>query len=202
MTEIAAMAGCATATIRRLLELDGVPRRPSYRRPPPESGITREWLEHEYTIKLRSIETLARERGVTAYYLMSLARNWGLPIRPHSQFSGIGQLELPTPPSPAMRAVTMRKGALGRLELITRIPGHDTIAAAARILYDGRASALVQMLHKIETAAGFTIIDRSGRPLAPTAAGREFICEAFQILRIAQGQGDRPDCQRLDGPNP
>ncbi len=143
MTEIAAMAGCATATIRRLLELDGVPRRPSCRRPPPESGITREWLEHEYTIKLRSIETLARERGVTAYYLMSLARNWGLPIRPHSQFSGIGQLELPTPPSPAMRAVTMRKGALGRLELITRIPGHDTIAAAARILYDGRASALV-----------------------------------------------------------
>jgi hypothetical protein len=43
MTEIAAMAGCATATIRRLLEIDGVPQRTAYRRPPPESGITREW---------------------------------------------------------------------------------------------------------------------------------------------------------------
>ena len=132
--EIAAMAGCATATIRRLLELDGVPQRPSYRRPPPEPGITREWLEHEYTVKLRSIETLSRERGVTACYLMSLARNWGLPIRHHSQFSGIGHLDLPAPPSPSMRAVTMRKGALGRLELITQIPGHDSIAAAARVL--------------------------------------------------------------------
>ena len=78
------MAGCATATIRRLLELDGVPQRPSYRRPPPESGITREWLEREYTVKLRSIETLSRERGVTACYLMSLARNWGA-AHPSSQ---------------------------------------------------------------------------------------------------------------------
>ena len=59
--------------------------------------------------------------------------------------------------------------------LITQIPGHDSIAAAARVLYEGRASALVQMLHKIEMAAGFTIIDRSSSPLAPTAAGREFI---------------------------
>ena len=100
-----------------------------------------------------------------------------------------------------MRAVTMRKGALGRLELITRIPGHDSIAAAARVLYDGRASALVQMLHKIEMAAGFTIIDRSGRPLPPTTAGREFIQEAFQTLRIAQEHEDRPDCQLVDGPN-
>ena len=124
MTEIAAMAGCATVTIRRLLQIDGVPQRPAYRRPLPESGITREWLHRAYVVKLRSIDTIARERGVTAYYLMSLARNWGLPIRRHSDFSGIGHLNLPAPPSPAMRAVTMRTGALGRLELITRIPGH------------------------------------------------------------------------------
>lgn len=178
MTEIGAMAGCGTATIRRLLELDGVPQRPSYRRPPPDSGITREWLEREYTVKLRSIETLSRQRGVTAPYLMSLAKNWGLPVRHHSQFSGIGHLDLPAPPSPAMRAVTMRKGAMRRLELITQIIGYDSIAAAARVLYDGRASALVQMLHKIEAAAGFTIIDRSGPLLTPAAAGREFIEEA------------------------
>ena len=186
MTEIAAMAGCATATIRRLLDLDGVPQRPSYRRPPPGSGITREWLEHEYVVRLRSIETLSRERGVTAPYLMSLARNWGLPIRHHSQFSEIGHLDLPCPPSPAMRAVTMRKGALGRLELITQIPGHASLAAAARAIYCGRESALVQRLHKIETAAGFTIIDRSVTPLIPTETGREFLHEARQILQIAR----------------
>ena len=167
LAEIANMAGCGTATIRTRLQMDGVPRRFRNRRLAPGSRITRAWLEREYMVKLRSIGALARERGVTAAYLMSLARNWGLPIRHHSQFSGIGHLDLPVPPSPAIRAVTMRKGALGWLELITRIPDHDNIAAAARVLYDGRASAMAQMLHKIETAAGFAITDRSCRPLAP-----------------------------------
>jgi hypothetical protein len=188
MTEIAALAGCATATIRRLLQLDGVPHRPAYRRPPPESGITREWLHREYAVKLRSIDTLARERGVSAPYLKSLAANWGLPVRRHSDFSGIGHLDLPAPPSPAMRAVTMRTGALRRLELITRIPGHDSIAAAARALYGGRDGALQQMIRKIERAAGFPIIDRSSTPLTPTDAGRVFISEARQILRAAREQ--------------
>jgi hypothetical protein len=44
----------------------------------------------------------------------------------------------------------MRTGALGRLELITRIPGHDSIAAAARALYEGRVGALQQIIRKIE----------------------------------------------------
>ena len=188
MTEIAALAGCATVTIRRLLQIDGVPQRIAYRRPPPESGITREWLHREYAVKLRSIDTLARDRGVSASYLKSLAKNWGLPIRRHGDFSGIGHLDLPAPPSPSMRAVTMRKGALGRLELITRIPGHDSIAAAARTLYGGRDGALRQMIAKIEKAAGFPIIDRSSTPLSPTDAGRELIGEALQILHAAKEQ--------------
>jgi hypothetical protein len=91
-----------------------------------------------------------------------------------------------------MRAVTMRKGALRRLELITQIPGSASIAAGSRVLYDGRASAMVRMLHKIESAAGFTIIDRSGPLLAPTAAIREFIEEALQILRCAPGAMAEP----------
>jgi hypothetical protein len=57
-----------------------------------------------------------------------------------------------------------------------------------------------QLLHEIETAAGFTIIDRSGRPLVPTTAGREFIFEALQILQIAQEQGGHPDCPLAGGP--
>jgi hypothetical protein len=186
MTEIAALAGCATATIRRLLQIDGVPQRTAYRRPPPESGITREWLHREYVVKLRSIDTLARERGVCAPYLKNLARNWGLPVRRHSDFSGIGHLDLPAPPSPAMRAITMRTGALGRLELITQVPGHDSLAAAARVLYGGRQGAFQQMVRKIEIAAGFIIVDRSSTPLAPTADGRELIREALLVLRIAQ----------------
>lgn len=91
--------------------------------------------------------------GVSASYLKTLARSWGLPIRRHSDFGGIGHLNLPAPSSPAMRAVIMRTGALGRLELITRIPGHDSLAAAARVLYGGRGGALRQMIAKIETAA-------------------------------------------------
>ena len=188
MAEIAVLAGCATATIRRLLQIDAVPQRPAYHRPPPGSGITREWLHREYVVKLRSIDALARERGVCAPYLKNLARNWGLPIRRHSDFSGIGHLDLPAPPSPAMSAVTMRTGALSRLELITRIPGHDSIAAAARALYGGRDGALQQMLHKIEAAAGFAIIDRSSASLSPTDVGRDFIREAHQILQAAREQ--------------
>lgn len=188
MTEIAAMAGCATVTIRRLLQVDSVPRRTAYRRPSPESGITREWLHREYAVKLRSIDMLARERGVSAIYLKSLARNWGMPIRRRGDFSGIGHLDLPALPSPAMRAATMRTGALGRLELIIRICGHDSVAAAARAFYGGRCGALQQMIAKIETSAGFRIIDRSSTPLVPTAAGREFIREARHILQAAREQ--------------
>jgi DNA-binding transcriptional LysR family regulator len=88
----------------------------------------------------------------------------------------------------ATRVVTMRAGALGRLELITRIPGHDSIAAAARALYGGRGGALKQMIAKIEATAGFLIIDRSGAPLSPTDAGRDFIREAHQILQAAREQ--------------
>jgi len=100
-----------------------------------------------------------------------------------------------------MRAVTMRKGALGRLALITQIPGHDSIAAAARALYDGRGGALRQQITKIETAAGFTIIDRSSTPLTPTADGGEFIQQALQILRAAQEQADARG-QPADGRSP
>ena len=193
MTEIAALAGCATVTIRRLLQIDGVPQRTAYRRPRPESGTTREWLHREYAVKLRSIDTLARERGVCAPYLKNLARNWSLPVRRHSDFSGIGHLDLPVPPSPATRAVTMRTGALGRLELITRIPGHDSIAAAARALYGGRGGALQQQLSKIEKAAGFPIIDRSSMPLFPTDVGRVLIREAHQVLRAPREAGSHPN---------
>ena len=89
-----------------------------------------------------------------------------------------------------MRAVTMRTGALGRLELITQIPGHDSIAAAARALYGGRDGALQQMIRKIEAAAGFPIIDRSSVPLALTDAGRGFIREAHQVLLAARKQAE------------
>lgn len=87
-----------------------------------------------------------------------------------------------------MRAVTMRTGALSRLELITQVPGHDSIAAAARALYGDRDGALRQMLTKIETAAGFTIIDRSSMPLSPTDADDEFIREARQVLQTEREQ--------------
>jgi DNA-binding transcriptional LysR family regulator len=66
--------------------------------------------------------------------------------------------------------------------------GHADLAAAARALYGGRDGALRQMIAKIETAAGFRIIDRSATPLSPTDAGRGFIREAHQILQAARKQ--------------
>ena len=59
----------------------------------------------------------------------------------------------------------------------------------------GCATATIRRLLDLESAARFTIIDRTSTPLAPTAPGREFLQEASQILRIAQQQGNRPDAQ-------
>ena len=44
------------------------------------------------------------------------------------------------------------------------------------------------MVAKIETAAGFRIIDRSSTPLSPTDADRQFIREAPQVLQAAREQ--------------
>ena len=44
------------------------------------------------------------------------------------------------------------------------------------------------MIAKIDTAAGFRIIDQSSAPLTPTDSGREFIREAHQILQAAWEQ--------------
>jgi hypothetical protein len=151
-------------------------------------GRVRHHVQRVYVVELRGTDTPARERGVSAPYLKNLARNWDLPIRRHGDFSGIGRLDLPAPPSPALRAVTMRTGALGRLEMITRMPGRDSLAAAARMLYGGRGGALQQIIAKAETSAGLRIIDRSAAPLSPADAGRELIREALEILRSAQEQ--------------
>ena len=42
------------------------------------------------------------------------------------------------------------------------------------------------MARKIETAAGFTIVDRSAAPLASTERGCDFPREALQILPTAR----------------
>lgn len=51
-------------------------------------------------------------------------------------------------------------------------------------------------IRKIETAAGFTIIDRAPVPLIPTARGREFLREALQILQIARESADLREASR------
>jgi hypothetical protein len=56
---------------------------------------------------------------------------------------------------------------------------------AAWAFYNGRSSALRQRIRGVEEAAGFPIIDRTNRPLAPTEQGQAFLHEAAGILRIA-----------------
>jgi hypothetical protein len=138
------------------------------------------------------MNVLARERGVTAHYLMRLAKNWGLPIRHHSEYSGIGHLDLPAPPSPAMRAVTMRTGALNRLALITQIPGHASLQQPARSTA-GATPSCGNRSARSKKPPGFTIIERTTTPLTPTQRGREFLHEARQILHAArEGDVTRP----------
>lgn len=163
---------------------------------PPRPDITREWLHREYLLEQRDLTSLARERGVTPYHLTLMAKNWGFPIRIASgHYNAVGHLEFPRPLSVAMRAAVMTPFALDRLRVITQVPGHETVAAAARAFYNGRSSALRQRLAGIDKAVGFTIIDRTSRPLAPTEQGQGFLHEAAEILRIADAErnpGDPP----------
>ncbi|MER6076116.1 TniQ family protein [Streptomyces sp. NPDC001817] len=186
LAHIARLASCNPGTVRALMIHDEVPLRPRPDRLPPRPDITRAWLHHEYVEKRRNMAELARERGVSHYHLTTLARGWDLAIRStEHRYNAIGHLDLPWTPSLAMQAVTASPTALHRLRTIVQIPGHTSLAAAARAIYDGRDGALRQRITKIEKAAGFQIIDRSTRPLAPTPRGHDFLREATEILRIA-----------------
>ncbi|MFG2725444.1 TniQ family protein [Streptomyces canus] len=184
LREIARMTGCSSATAGTMLVQIGVPLRG--RQPlPPRPDITRGWLHREYVQEQRALTSLARERGVTLHHLTTMAKNWGFPIRSTSRrYNAIGHLDFPRPLSAAMRAVVMTPFALDRLRVITQIPGHETVAAAARAFYNGRSGPLRQRIRGIESAAGFIIIDRTVSPLAPTKRGQEFLHEAVGILRI------------------
>ncbi|MET8453998.1 TniQ family protein [Streptomyces sp. NPDC005209] len=186
LAHIAHMASCNPDTVRALLIHDNIPLRPRPDRLPPRPDITRAWLHREYIEKRRTMAELSRERRVSHYHLTTLARGWDLPIRStERRYNAIGHLNLPWTPSPAMQAVTASPTALHRLQTLIQIPGHPSLAAAARATYDGRDDALRQRITKIEKAAGFQIIDRSTTPLAPTPRGHDFLREATEILHIA-----------------
>jgi hypothetical protein len=187
LAHIAQMASCNPDTVRALLIHDEVPLRARPDRLPPRPDITRAWLHREYVEKRRTMAELARERRVSHYHLTTLAREWDLPLRStERRYNAIGYLNLPWTPSPAMQAVTASPTALDRLRTLTQIPGHVSLAAAARAIYDGRDNALRQRITKIEKIAGFQIIDRSAKALAPTEPGHAFLLEATEILRIAE----------------
>ncbi|MFE2687438.1 TniQ family protein [Streptomyces mirabilis] len=194
LAHIAQMASCNPDTVRALLIHDDIPLRPRPDRLPPRPDITRAWLHREYVEKRRNMAELARERRVSHYHLTTLARGWDLPIRStERRYNAIGHLDLPWTPSPAMQAVTASPTALDRLQTIVQVPGHPSLAAAARAIYDGRDGALRQRITKIEKVAGFQITDRSASRLTPTPRGYDFLREATEILHIADKT--RPKCQ-------
>ncbi|MCX5357257.1 TniQ family protein [Streptomyces sp. NBC_00124] len=193
LAHIARMASCSPDTVRALLIHDNIPLRPQAGRLPPRPDITRVWLHREYVQRRRTMAALARERRVSHYHLTHLAREWDLPIRStERRYNAIGHLTLPWTPSPAIQAVTASPTALDRLRTLIQVPGHPSIAAAARAIYNARDSALRQRITKIEKAAGFQIIDRSTNPLTPTKPGRAFLQEATQILEAAEETDTRP----------
>ncbi|MET7702720.1 TniQ family protein [Streptomyces sp. NPDC005485] len=185
LEHIATLAGCGPRTVHQLIIQNGI--RPRGRRSHPLCpDITRDWLHNEYIVNRNNPTALARQRGITIDHIIFLARSWDIPIRPGgAHHNDIADLDLPHPPSPTMQKVTMSRYALDRLRLMMNIPGHVSLAAAARAFYDGRGGALRQRVSEVENAVGFLIIDRSTKPLAPTKRGREFLGEAAEILRIA-----------------
>lgn len=122
---------------------------------------------------------------MSAWGLSQKAHRCRITIHPPGGYNGLGHLDLPLQLSPAMQAVTDGREALDRLRTIVQVAGHDSIPAAADSFYGGRSTTLAQRIRAIEHGAGFRIIDRDTRPLAPTPRGRDFLREAQQILRIA-----------------
>ena len=53
----------------------------------------------------------------------------------------------------------------------------------------------------IEIAALFTIVDRSGKPFAPTIEGREFVGKRSRYSGSLRSKGVRPGCRLVDGPD-
>ncbi|MDX3309245.1 hypothetical protein P1S61_09075 [Streptomyces sp. ME08-AFT2] len=138
---IATLAGCGPRTVHQLLIQNGI--RPRGRRTHPLCpDITRDWLHNEYVVNRNNLTALARQRGITIDHIILLARSWGIPIRPGgAHHNDIADLDLPQPPSPTMQKITMSRYALDRLRLMMNIPGHVSLAAAARAFYDGRDRA-------------------------------------------------------------
>ncbi|MFC9179428.1 hypothetical protein ACFTZJ_01625 [Streptomyces globisporus] len=178
--ETAAMAKCAATTVRDLLALDNIPLRTAA---PPESF--RAWFRREHVEKRRPMRELAHEAGISTGSLSGKARRCRIAIHSPGGYNGLGHLDLPPQLSLAMQAVTDGREALNRLRTIVQLAGYDSIPAAAESFYGGRHTALAARIRAIDHRAGFRIIDRDTRPLAPTPRGRDFLREAQQILRIA-----------------
>ncbi|MFE7353850.1 LysR family transcriptional regulator [Streptomyces sp. NPDC057543] len=131
---------------------------------------------------------------MSTWGLSQKARRCNITVHPPGGCNGLGHLDLPPQLSPAMQAVTEGREALDRLRTIVQVVGHDSIPAAADSFYGGRSVTLGQRIYAIERRAGFRIINRDTRPLAPTPRGRDFLHEAQQILRIADHANlSRPD---------
>jgi hypothetical protein len=192
ISTVAQMASCAKSTVRKLLQHDGI----LLHRPP---DISRAWLETEYHHKRRDLQTLARERHINPGALAALATSWGVPVRGASH-DALAHLDLSPPPSPAIRAVATSHQGLHRLTTIVQIDGHDSIASAARAIYDGRESALRHDSPRSNTSPDLRFFHRRITPITPTERGREFLAEATRILQ-AQQQAERtvipPDRDRL-----
>ncbi|MEU7327989.1 TniQ family protein [Streptomyces parvus] len=187
--EIAAMARCAATTVRNLLALDNIPLRTAA---PPESF--RAWFRREHVEKRRPMRELAHEAGISTGSLSRKARRCRITIHSPGGYNGLGHLDLPPQLSLAMQAVTDGREALDRLRTIVQLAGYDSIPAAADSFYGGRHTALAARIRAIEHRAGFRIIDRDTRPLAPTPRGRDFLREAQHLLRIAAAaEPSRPD---------
>lgn len=178
--EIAGMAKCAATTVRALLALDGIPLHTAA---PPESF--RAWFQREHVEKRRPLREVAREAGTSTGSLSRKARRCGITTHAPGGYNGLGHLDLPAQLSPAMEAVIDGREALDRLRTIVQVVGQDSIPAAADSFYGGRHTTLAARIHAIERRAGFRVIDRDARPLAPTPRGRDLLQEAQQILRIA-----------------
>jgi hypothetical protein len=180
LQRIAAIAGTSDVVVREAAVLAGITTRPAHRH--RSLPITREWLQHQYVDRGRTLADIAKELGTSRPRITQYANEWNIPIRAKGYMPDpLIQAGIRGTLSPELEAAFTGHKAVQRVHRVVQLPGHRSIRAAARALGIGD-SIINSQLKAVERAAGFQIINRA-IPLSVTARGQAFICNAEQVLR-------------------
>ncbi|MDL4774874.1 TniQ family protein [Actinomadura xylanilytica] len=182
--QIAAPAGCSNTTVLRAMAEAGVERR-TYAQA-TRHRISREWVEHEYLVKLRSLSDLADQARCHPDTMRKMARDWGIVLRAGNPVSNPFAHLDPLPDlSPAMLTTIATPNSIRRLRSLVALSMSTDLSRAATAL--GIApNSLRGQIRTLAKATGSPLL-ASTTPVRLTPSGRRFLDEAVRLLNSLDG---------------